>query len=159
MKDEDADCEGENVCFYLDGEIGVVPGCDGTPTPEWEYCADPKAIEEYESEVTVIETQSQTTGGSTCVPPGGICAFDDMGDPISMCCLPDNVCVDSRCVVPDPPTDMPTSMPTMMPTTMPTSKPTSAPTASPSSMPVGSDINPNSSLMERPLLDVCEGDW
>lgn len=159
MKDEDTDCEGDNVCYYLDDESGVVPGCDGTPTSEWEYCVDPKAIEEYVSQMAMVETQSQTTGGSTCVPPGGICEFDDMGDPISMCCSSNNVCVDSRCVVPDPPTYMPTGKPTMMPTAMPTAMPTSKPTSMPTAMPIESVNNSNSSLTERPLLNICEGDW
>lgn len=140
--DADADCEGDNVCYFLEDESEVVPGCDGTPTSEWEYCADPKALEEYANQMAMDETQSLATGGTICVPPGGICEFDDMGDPISMCCSPDNVCVDSRCVVPDPPTDMPTGKPTMMPTPMP----------------IESVNNSNSSLTERPLLGVCEGD-
>ena len=63
MKDEDTDCEGDNVCYFLDDESGVVPGCDGTPTSEWEYCADPKVIEQYVSQMAMVETQSQTTGG------------------------------------------------------------------------------------------------
>ena len=45
--DEDIDCEGELVCFYPTEEIRIVPGCKGPPTPDWEYCTDPKAIEEH----------------------------------------------------------------------------------------------------------------
>ena len=48
--DYDIDCVGGNVCFYSDG-TGIVPGCDGTPTEAWEYCADPTAIKEHTAEI------------------------------------------------------------------------------------------------------------
>jgi hypothetical protein len=58
--DYDIDCVGDNVCFYSDG-TGIVPGCDGTPTDAWEYCADPVAIKEHTKDIG-IENLNSTDG-------------------------------------------------------------------------------------------------
>ena len=150
--DSDEDCAAGLVCWYDWDGSGKVPGCAGTPQPDSEYCIDPNDM-------------------NTCVPPGDICELGATSDPASICCSPDNACVDSRCVTTDPPTDMPTGMPTDMPTGTTTGMPTGNPTMMPTSAPATNTSEiveedsampgnySDSSLTERPLLDVCEGDW
>ena len=56
--DYDIDCEGNNVCFYADG-TGIVPGCDGSPTEYWEYCADPNDIKEHTAKIGIENLDSK----------------------------------------------------------------------------------------------------
>ena len=46
-QDYDIDCEGDLVCFDPDDVIGIVPGCEGSPTTSWEYCTDLESIKDY----------------------------------------------------------------------------------------------------------------
>ena len=56
-KDEDIDCEGELVCFFPNDAIRIVPGCIGRPSSGWEYCADPKDVEDHAKRFGVDVTQ------------------------------------------------------------------------------------------------------
>ena len=56
-KDEDIDCEGELVCFFPNDAIRIVPGCKGRPSSGWEYCADPKDVEDHAKRFGVDVTQ------------------------------------------------------------------------------------------------------
>lgn len=55
--DEDIDCEGELVCFFPNDQIRIVPGCKGRPSSGWEYCADPKDIEDHAKQFGVDITE------------------------------------------------------------------------------------------------------
>lgn len=73
---------------------------------------------------TAMPTQAPTMAptGKICVLPGGTCDVDDA------CCSDDNICLASRCVTPDPPTNSPTVVPSHVPTSSPTPAPSSEPT-------------------------------
>ena len=69
--DEDYECEGDLVCFFPNDDIRIVPGCKGRPSSGWEYCADPKDIEEHAKRfgVAITEVKSENLSSATDSTP------------------------------------------------------------------------------------------